>query len=151
MAFQKTEGEYRRDGAIALFEVHREVYVRRGRRALLTAMLAGNGMATADDVRDLVSLPNTIGPKLFGSVPTALAMAGIIARDGFCNTRRAEGHARPISVWRLIDRDAAKQWLATHPDLPDPIDDYPPAGTQRVLFDDQETAAPMAGTTGAAW
>jgi hypothetical protein len=43
------------------------------------------------------------------------------------------GHARPIAVWALIDRDAALAWLAAHPDLPDPDDGEP---MQRTLWND---------------
>ena len=101
--------------------------------------------AVGDDVREVVNLPPGSNPKLFGSVPGLLAKLGIIQQVGFAKTSRAAGHARPGAVWELVDRNAAMQWLADHPDTPEP------AGVvhQRSLFD-QENATPAAGTVGAA-
>src|SRR5262249_50453441 len=99
-----------------LLESWREVYVRRGRRALLVQLLAV-GTATADDVRAAVSLLVDLNPKLFGAVPGPLAKAGGIRAADFTRTARPQGHARPIQVWELADRDAALAWLAANPDL----------------------------------
>lgn len=118
-----TEGERRKTEAHALLEARRELYVLRGRRALLEAMLSNpNVEATADDVRAAVELPPDIDPVCLGAVPGPLARAGIIRRVGFTATARAEGHTRPVTVWQLADRAAAYRWLATHPDRPDPAD-----------------------------
>lgn len=114
-----TEGQTRKLDARALLEARREVYVLRGRRALLGALL-DRGEATADDVRAAVDLPEEINPVCLGAVPGPLAQAGIIERVGFAESRRPDAHARPVSVWRLADRDAALAWLAVHPDRPDP-------------------------------
>jgi len=81
----RADGERRRDAALDLLAARRDVYVLRGRRALL-AVLLGNGTATADDVRAAVELPAGIGPKLFGAVPKALLAAGAIAADGYGKT-----------------------------------------------------------------
>lgn len=126
------DGEARKLDAHALLEARREVYVLRGRRALLAALLA-SGDATADDVRDTVELPDEINPVCLGVVPGLLARAGIIERVGFAESRRPDAHARPVSVWRLADRAAALAWLAAHPDRPDPT----PAEADAVpsLFD----------------
>lgn len=126
------DGKARKLDAHALLEARREVYVLRGRRALLAALLAG-GDATADDVRDAVELPDEINPVCLGVVPGPLARAGIIERVGFAESRRPDAHARPVSVWRLADRAAALGWLAAHPDQPDPM----PAEADAVpsLFD----------------
>lgn len=126
------DGQTRKLDAHALLEARREVYVLRGRRALLTALL-DQGEATADDVRDAVELPQEINPVCLGTVPGPLAQAGIIERVGFTESRRPDAHARPVSVWRLVDRDAALAWLAEHPDRPDPT----PAEAEAVpsLFD----------------
>jgi hypothetical protein len=133
-----TLGESRKADALDLLESQREVYVRRGRRALLEALLR-NGSATADDVRKAVKLPARINPKVFGSIPGGLAKLRIIEQAGFAKTCRPEGHARPLALWRLVDRDAAEGWLQDHPDLPDPGGPE----KQRSLFD-QETASPVA-------
>jgi hypothetical protein len=118
MATSCCEGESLKADALDLLEDHREVYIRRGRRALLEVLLQ-RGTATADDVREAVKLPPGINPKCFGSVPGLLAKLEIIEQVGFVKTNRPEGHARPVAVWGLVDRDAAMRWLADHPDLPD--------------------------------
>lgn len=126
-----TDGQTRKLDAHALLEARREVYVLRGRRALLAALL-DRGEATADDVRAAVELPDKINPVCLGAVPGPLALAGIIERVGFAETRRPDAHARPVSVWRLADRDAALVWLAAHPDRPDPM--TAKADTEPSLF-----------------
>lgn len=114
-------GEGRRDAAHALLSARRAVYVRRGQRALLAAVLA-TGQATADDVRDAVELPPGIDPVCLGAVPGSLARAGIIRAGGYVRTCRPSAHARPLQVWILADQAAAERWLAAHPDVSDPID-----------------------------
>ena len=125
------EGERRRDAAHSTLEGRRRAFVRRGQRALLKALL-DKETATADDVRAAVELPTRIDPKCLGAVPGTLARAGIIIRDGYVPTSRADAHARPVSVWRLRDRAAAELWLVDHPEIPEPP---PPAQerAQRVL------------------
>jgi hypothetical protein len=122
-ANEHSEGERRKLEALVLLEARRAVYLNRGRRALLAALLAallGSENATADDVREAIKLPSNISPKCLGAVPGTLARAGIIRRAGFANTTRSIGHARPVSVWELADRDKALQWLRDHPDRDDP-------------------------------
>jgi hypothetical protein len=128
-----TNGEERKANALALLADRREGVVRRAQRALLTVLLEA-GSATADDVRELVELPPGVGPKCFGAVPLPLARAGIIYREGYAPTSRPTAHARPLSVWRLADRNKALRWLADHSDLPDPADDDRAAGAQSFLF-----------------
>jgi hypothetical protein len=126
----QADGERRKSEVLDLLEAQREVYVRRGRRALLEVLLRC-GTATADDVREVVKLSPGINPKLFGSVPGSLARAGIIQQAGFAKTNRAAGHARPVTVWKLADRTAALCWLADHPDLGE---NDRAADSQRLLF-----------------
>lgn len=111
----RREGERRKRRTLTALEARREWFVLRGRRVLLRRALA-DGSATVDDVRDAVTLPVDIDPKCFGSVPTALAFAGIIRADGFLKTSRPTAHARPVTIWRLVDRDAAERWLIDHPE-----------------------------------
>lgn len=125
-----SEGERRKREAFAALQAHRDVYIRRGRRALLTAMLH-NDTATIDAARAVVELPPDLGPKLFGVVPGRLVRLGIVQPDGFIKSTRALSHARPIQRWRLIDRDAALAWLRDHPDRPDPV---PPDECEGSLF-----------------
>jgi hypothetical protein len=142
-------GERLKADALTLVADRRAVYVRRGQRALLTALLAV-GQATADDVRDALDLPPGIDPVCLGAVPLALARAGIIRRVGYSPTCRPTAHARPVSVWTLADRAAAMRWLDTHPDLPDPGDDDQEACSQRVLFPLEPTNEPGAAVAAAA-
>jgi hypothetical protein len=116
------EGEVLKVDALALLEAQREVFVRRGRRALLRAMLDGDGTATTDDVRAVVELPPGIDPKLFGPVPHRLAYDRIIRNAGRVKTARAVAHGRYVELWELADRDKALAWLAAHPDVPDPAE-----------------------------
>lgn len=147
----RRDGQRRKRRTLTALEARRELFVLRGRRALLATLLDA-GAATIDDVRDVVTLPADIDPKLFGSVPSQLAFAGIIRADGFVKTSRPKAHARPIQRWALVNRDRAERWLIDHPDRPDdppsggvvvpspdPIID--PAGattTQRTLFNGGE-------------
>jgi len=112
------EGERRREDQLSLLRDRRAVFVRRGQRALLQRLLEVD-QATADDVRGVVELPPDVDPVCLGAVPTPLARAGIIERVGYVQTVRPDAHARPVSLWRLRDRDAAVRWLAAHPELDD--------------------------------
>ena len=144
----RADGERAKADALALLEARRECYVRRGRRALLTAMLDGDGTATADDVRAAVDLPPGIDAKLFGTVPHRLAYDRIIRNAGRVKTARAVAHARWLERWALADRAAALRWLADHPDLRDPGDQA--AGSQGFLFPTTNNEpTPTAGTAGA--
>jgi len=146
----KAEGERLKADALALSEARREVYVRRGRRAMLEVLLR-SGTATADDVYAAVELPPRIDPRCLGSVPGVLGYARIIRAAGFVRSARPERHASWLQVWELVDRPAAERWLLDHPDLPDPDEGEGAADSQRVLFPlTQETATPTAGTAGAA-
>jgi hypothetical protein len=144
----RCEGIERKREAIALLSARRESIVRRGRRALLARLLEAE-TATIDSVRAAVPLPAEVNPKVFGAVPSELVEIGAIIADGFTRTVRPEAHARPVQIWRLHDRQAAEEWLATHPDLPDPA---PPdqSADGATLFDlaPQETKSPAAATTG---
>jgi hypothetical protein len=147
------EGERRKADALATLAKRREAVVRRAQRALLTVLLE-TGSATADDVRDLVDLPQGVDPKLFGAVPRPLGRAGIIRAAGVVKTCRPMAHARHITIWVLADRAAAERWLATHPEptdwTPDPAD-ATGDGPQRLLFPvTQETAMPTGDAAGAA-
>jgi len=147
----QAEGERRKGAALALVEARRGVFVRRGRRALLRAMLAGDGRACADHVREVVELPADMDPRCLGAVPGRLAYDRIIAPAGFCRSTRPEGHARWIQVWELADRAAAERWLRDHPDLPDPDFDRAPEPRQTALFrfDAYQSTTPTGATAGA--
>lgn len=131
-AFDGTEGERRKAEAHALLNARRDVFILRGRRALLTA-LCFKGAATADDVRAAVALPPDVNPVCLGTVPGPLVAAGIIEPDGFQKSARPDAHARPVQCWILRDRVAARAWLDAHPNRPDPADRV--GRPEQTLFD----------------
>ena len=94
----------------------RGLIIKLGRRALLKALLL-RGYATPDDVRAEVALLPGVNPKVFGKVPEELVKMGIIERVGYRQTDRPVAHTRAVSIWRLVDREAAKRWLAANPAL----------------------------------
>lgn len=126
--FNREEGERRRDSAFRKLEAHRDHLIRAGRRAMLLAALA-NGRTSIEDARAVVPVPPMVDPKFFGSVPGPLAEAGILKRIGYRPTTRAEGHARPVSLWELADAAKAVKWLADNPAPAPPPNppDLPPA------------------------
>lgn len=131
------EGERRKDHAFSILEPNREPYILQGRHALLRAMLDGDGTATADDVRAGVELPPGLNPKLFGPVPSLLAKCSIIQAIGYRPSTRPDAHARPIKVWRLIDEEKARRWMAAHPEPHHaPADSPIVRDVQPGLFDD---------------
>lgn len=136
----QAEGERRKLDAFAVLTANREAVIRRAQRALLTVLLQ-KGSATADDVRELVELPPGINAKCFGAAPGVLARAKIIRADGFAKTCRPIGHARPVTVWALADRNKAIHWLQNHPDLSAAEVD-PKQAVQGVLFPIHPTNEP---------
>jgi hypothetical protein len=124
-------GAAQRAAVLTLLAERHDVYVLRGRRALLEAAM-DRGWGTADDVRQSVALPPGVNPKCFGAVAAPLVAAGILSHDGFTQTLRREAHARPISRWRLLDAGRAAAWLAANPDEPDAA----PAARQLELLND---------------
>jgi hypothetical protein len=143
------EGGQRTADALALLAERREAVLRRAQRALLTVLLE-TGSATIDDVRDLVELPLPVNPKVFGAAPGVLARAGLIAAAGFAKTCRPTSHARPVTVWALLDCAAALRWPADHPDLPDLDDQQEDPPVQLTLtFGQHET--PTVGAAGVSY
>lgn len=111
------EGERLKAEAFARMENCNEMLLVRGRRALLNKALT-DGVASADDVRDAVPVPDGVNPKVFGPVPSPLAKANINRPKRAIKTRRAVGHARYITEWELIDPPAAVRWLFENPEPP---------------------------------
>lgn len=143
MSYAPDEGRRRKKAALTLLEMHRERTLRSGRRALLLHLLK-HGEATPDDVRAAVATPDGVDPVCFGAVPTPLAAKGIIRRLRFAESKRPDAHARPVSVWGLVDAADAIRWLQTHPELPAMF-----TAEQLTLFDSAETKKrPTAATNG---
>ena len=112
------DGEARRDSALNLLRVRRAGLIRECTAAALRIALEADGIVTADEVRDIVTIPPGISPKLMGPVFRDLADAGILRRDGYRASKRRCAHARPLSVWRLADIAAAYARLASLNNVP---------------------------------
>lgn len=113
-----SEGDRLKAAALAVLEAKRGLLIGRARRAFVSHLLEF-GCAKADDVRDAVQLPPEINPTLFGAVPGPLVKAGIIRAAGYIKTARRDGHARPITVWKLVNRGDAERWLEANPETPE--------------------------------
>ena len=74
-------------------------------------VLLRRGEASTDDIRSKIPVPNGIDPRFFGSVPAVFARRKMIAGGVYVRGSRSVSHARAIQVWRLIDRQAACDWL----------------------------------------
>ncbi len=82
-------------------------------RALLEA-IRKNGVASADDIRSVVAIPDDVNPSIVGIAVRLLSKDKIIKVDSIATTERRIAHARLTRVWRLADRPAAAQWLAAN-------------------------------------
>jgi hypothetical protein len=129
-------GRRERDAALVALEARRAALIVRGERAMLVALLR-DGRATADDVRaELGELPGGADPRWLGAVPRRLSAAAICEHAGYTHTARPVGHARPIALWRLADRDAALRRLAElTADTPVPMVSLPAPTAQRLLWE----------------
>lgn len=137
----RVEGHRRKDANRAVLAARRERHLVEARRVLLTVLL-DRGKASADDVRDKVTLPTGVDPVCFGAVPKPFALADIIRRAGFVITSRPEAHARPLSLWELIDRPAAERWLVEHAE-PSAVDDSTPLAALESLTASPRKSAPI--------
>ena len=142
----RREGRRRRDDAHHALLARRGRYVRLAQSALLDA-IAEHGHATADDIRQRLTLPPDINPTLIGPAVRQLRLAGVIRRVGRdVETCRPVAHARPLPLWETTVPEAAHQWLIDHPattpvDATEaceaaPVADVPASGAthQRSLF-----------------
>lgn len=111
------DGAARRDAALDLIRRTRaELVCTLGRAAVLH--LLRHGTVSADDVRQLVPIPDGISPKVTGVIFADLVADGVLRRVGDRKSTRRVAHARRISVWACADPVAATAWLAEHPPLP---------------------------------
>lgn len=94
--FDRAEGARRKDDELERLAKLRALHVLRGRRALLSAMLA-HGTATADDVRAAVDLPARVNPVCLGAVAPPFGQSGNYHAGGLCADEPPDG-ARPPGV-----------------------------------------------------
>ena len=67
-------------------------------RALARLICQECGTVTIDDLRDVISRPTYIHCNVWGAI---LRAPRFVPTGEFVATRRPEGHARRIQVWRL--------------------------------------------------
>jgi hypothetical protein len=140
----QSEGKSRKEAAHALLEVHRDILIRRARRALLIRLFEA-GTATADDVADQIGpTGGDIDPRWLGTVPGPLALAGIMRWAGYTRSARPIRHASVLSVWELADRAGALAWLARNPDPPDLPEPDDEAGAPSSAPSDPPSPTPLA-------
>ncbi len=108
------EAKRRKDEALSLHELHRKAILLQVRRIFVRHLL-NTGTATADDIRDKFEVPEGVNPNFLGSVPTPFTRARIIKRRGYIESSRPAAHARVVSLWELLDREKADQWLVDNP------------------------------------
>ncbi|MCA9109372.1 MAG: hypothetical protein KDA52_05465 [Planctomycetaceae bacterium] len=123
------DGEQRKRDAHKTLEKYRALIIEQFRRRFLCILLE-HGTATIDDVRELMELPTGMDATCLGAVPGPLARAGIIRRVGYVKSERADAHARPISVWELLDSHAVVEWIRSHPTDLGLSEDHPPTETE---------------------
>jgi hypothetical protein len=128
-----TAGEDLRDAALLLLRDRRGSLVRLVQRAYL-ALLLDRGPSTCDPVRDLVPIPPGTDPRLVGAAVRQLAERDLIYRVGLSRSTRPQAHARDLPIWGIADPDAARAWLAAHPELPGPGDPDDPPTVQPTLY-----------------
>jgi hypothetical protein len=104
-------GRELKGAAILQHEENRAALILQSRLALLRHLLV-HGTGTMDDVRAVMTVPPGVSPTFFGGVPHALVAEEIITRDGYRPTKRPKAKDRPVAVWRLVNRQAAVEWIA---------------------------------------
>ena len=112
------DAKRRKEQALTNHETNRKAILLKARHVFIQHLLQ-SGESTADHIREVIELPPDINPSCLGAVPAPLARAGIVQRGGYVVSRRKESHARTLSLWQLLDRAKAQQWLDDNP-LPQP-------------------------------
>jgi len=108
------ESRQRKDEALANHEARRCYVLLHARHAFLNYLLE-TGTVTADDIRGKIEIPDGVNPVCLGSVPGLFARGLMIRRCGYVESTRPAAHARPLSVWELLNREKAEQWLTNNP------------------------------------
>lgn len=74
-------------------------------------VLLARGEASVDDARLKIQVPAGVDPRFFGGVPAVFVRRKIISGGVYVRGSRSVSHARAVQLWRLIDRQAACDWL----------------------------------------
>ena len=110
------------------------------------AIVLRHGIVSADDVRQVVTIPDGIDPRIVGPAFLGLKNEGWLEEIGGHRTGRAVAHRRTVRDWRLKgDRQATEELLAKLP----PVNSA--ARQERGLFDslDEPTRETDAGDSAA--
>jgi hypothetical protein len=103
-------GNAKKQRGMALAAEARAEAVAAGQVALLRALMASDdGTATIDDATDDLTHRFVGGGKWRGTVTSALSRRGIIERIGDRKSDRPTRHRGYVSLWRLKDRNKARQ------------------------------------------
>lgn len=103
-------GEARKQRGMTISAEYRAELVASGQVAFLRALLASSdGTATVDHATADLSAKFANGGKWRGSIPSRLARQRIIERVGDTKSDRPSRHRGYVSLWRLLDRDKARQ------------------------------------------
>ena len=140
----RVEGQRRKDANHTVLDAYRKPHLVEARRVLLTVLL-DRGLATADDVRDKVTLPTGVDPRCFGSAPKPFILAGIIRCVGRVASSRPVAHGRENKIWELIpfNRPAAERWLAELQPEPSAVENSTPLAALEALPASRREPAPI--------
>lgn len=106
----RQQGEAAKQHGMTLAADARAEAVAAGQVALLRALLAADdSTGTIDDATDDLDHRFEGGGKWRGTIPSALSRRGIIERIGDRKSDRPTRHRGYVSVWRLRDREKARQ------------------------------------------
>ncbi len=108
------ESRHLKEEALANHEARRGDLLLQVRHIFIRHLLE-HGQVTADDIRSKFEIPKGVNANFLGSVPTPFTRGLIIKRNGYVESVRREAHARVVSLWRLINREKAEQWLLNNP------------------------------------
>lgn len=114
--FDSLNGEGEKKPVLAGLGMSRQSKILAARVAFLRLLLQrGVGAEGAVElVRDV--LPTAMidrKPHWFGCVARELVKAGIVAPVRYEFSCRKEAHQRPVTIWRLVNESAARDYLAS--------------------------------------
>jgi hypothetical protein len=92
-------GRTRRDAGLASLERHSGFLARA--RMLARLICLERGTVTTDDLQARLTRPLEAHVNIWGAI---LRSSQFVPTGEFVHTRRPEGHARRIQVWRLVER-----------------------------------------------
>lgn len=95
-------GRQGRDSALDLLERTRAAYIKAA-RATAVQISIRHGEVTSDAVREALPVPEGLDPRCLGPVFASAPPGFRWERTGYRQTRAKQAHARPISVWRLVN------------------------------------------------